>query len=154
MLVYYFKDVKFFKTFLESGKDYIVTMLCKRLTLVRYGDSELLFKKGDAPKLFYIVVKGCVNIYLNKDRYLGEARVHLDPYDEELNKKILKEYCNKIKDKYGGVDFFNLLNDGFFFDSHTYDFKHHLAAQVQAGNSFGELAVIRSAPRAASAITN
>lgn len=151
--MHYFKDVRYFQTFIQEDKEPIVLQLCRRLTLVCYGDSELLFKKGDAPKLFYVVVKGCVNIYLSRERYLGESKIDGVTVGQEEARKQGLGYCERIKDKYGGVTLSKFIDDPFFFDQKTYDFKHHLASAVLPGNSFGELAVMRSAPRAATAIT-
>lgn len=118
-----------------------------------YGPSELLFKKGDQARHFFIVVKGCVNIYLSKDRYLGESRIDSENMPYEDLKRAVKNYCNKVKEKYGDVDLIRYALDPFFFDQKTYDFKHHLATSYSDGTSFGELALMRGAPRAGSAIS-
>ena len=119
-----------------------------------YEPSELLFKKGDAPRLFYIVVKGCVNIYLTRDRYQGESKIDGVTLGSEEARRQGLIYCNKIRDKFGNIDLSLYIDDPFFFDQKTYDFKHHLGLSIHGGNSFGELAVMRSAPRAATAISS
>ena len=152
--MHYFKDVIFFKKYLDEGKEYVVTQLCRKLTLLKLGPSDLLFKKGEAAKHYFIVVRGCVNIYLNKDRYLGEARLDSEIMSPDELKRGLLAYCERVYQKYGGIDLMRYAGDPFFFDQVTLDFKHHLALSCSDGTSFGELGLMRNAPRAGTAITN
>ena len=113
-----------------------------------------MFKKGDSAKHYYIVVKGCVNIYLSKDRYLGEAKLDAETMSyDELRRGVI-EYCERVHEKYGKIELIRYAQDPFFFDQKTFDFKHHLALSCTDGSSFGELGLMRNAPRAGTAITS
>lgn len=57
----------FIRKYVTKNKVHIVTQILKKMTIQRVEESEVLFKKGDAPSKFYVVLDGSVNAYLSRD---------------------------------------------------------------------------------------
>lgn len=154
VLVDFFSQFDFFKKYLRKGLDSIVHQLCRKLTLLSLKHSEVLFKKGDASKYFCIVIRGGINIYMNKENPEGGISRDATTLEPEDYKKTVAQICESLVADFGNINFASLIEDPFFFDQKSLGFRHHLAVKYGSGASFGELGVLRSVPRAATAIAN
>jgi CRP-like cAMP-binding protein len=154
ILVDFFSQFDFFKKYLRKGLDSIVYQLCRKLTLLSLRHSEVLFKKGDASKYFCIVIRGGINIYMNREIPEGGISRDATTLEAEDYKKTVAQICESLVPDFGHINFASLIEDPFFFDQKSLGFRHHLAVKYGPGASFGELGVLRSVPRAATAVAN
>jgi len=156
MLATYLRKVRFFQEFITTEREHIVLQLCKKLFLTKYKRGDILFKRGDPSSLFYIVVKGAVNVYISQPMHTqGKAR-HSEERTMNTNGEDARvhalAYCSKYFERLGGMDMSRYIDDPFFFDQHNYSIKVTLGGTSRVGDSFGEVGIMKGIPRTATLI--
>ena len=134
-----FSHIKFFKKLEQKNLKNKIFELLSKIKIENHKKSSILFKEGDLPLKFYIIISGEILVLIkNKKKQKNQKN---QKTDEKLN-QILLPYKNKK----------NINN--FFYNKKDNILKHKIVAILKKGSSFGELGIIHDEKRLATIITD
>ena len=128
----------FKKVFEEQGNDKIQIACCKHMTIKNFNQGEVIIRFGEAAKDFFVILEGKVSIRIPHSR--SRPVIELPKLQDDERAEASKW---TLRNKAFGV---SLLNKVLGFES------HEEVKILNAGESFGELALISDRPRAATVI--
>ena len=128
----------FKKVFDEQGNDKIHIACCKQMTIKNFHQGQVIIRFGEAAKDFFVILEGRVSIRIPHSR--SRPTIELPKLQEDEKSEATKWNLNN---KAIGISF---LNKVLGFES------HEEVKILNAGESFGELALISDRPRAATVI--
>ena len=128
----------FKKVFEEQGNDKIQIACCKHMGIKNYNQGEVIIRFGEPAKDFFVMLEGRVSIRIPHSR--SRPVIELPKLQDDDKAEAAKW---SLRNKAFGV---SLLNKVLGFES------HEEVKILNAGESFGELALISDRPRAATVI--
>jgi hypothetical protein len=127
ILMFKFGEMEFFTRYIESGHRPICLEICRHLKLSKYSNSEIVFRKGDKPDLFYLILKGDVAIWTPKPpKILFQEITESREQNSLLTKKEKRDLCRTANENktnmilpgtFKGCKMYRYLEDPAIFDT-------------------------------------